>query len=62
MIDKDLLRECVVNLDEIQTIWKERLIRVLTTVSQEAVVQADQAFKFARGLQQVTSPQSAFNP
>jgi mRNA-degrading endonuclease toxin of MazEF toxin-antitoxin module len=40
----------VVNLDEIQTIRKERLIRLLTTLSPEVVVQVDQALKFALGL------------
>ena len=45
-----LPRECVVNLDEIQTIRRERLIRLLTTLPSEVVVQVDQALKFALGL------------
>jgi mRNA interferase MazF len=45
-----LPRQCVVNLDEVQTIRKERLIRVLTTLSPEVMVQVDQALKFALGL------------
>jgi mRNA interferase MazF len=45
-----LHRECVVNLDEIQTIRKERLIRVLTTLSSEVLKQVDEALKFALGL------------
>jgi mRNA interferase MazF len=45
-----LPRECVVNLDEIQTIRKERLIRVLTTLSSEVLKQVDEALKFALGL------------
>jgi mRNA-degrading endonuclease toxin of MazEF toxin-antitoxin module len=40
----------VVNLDEVQTIRKDRLIRVLTTLSPELVAQVDQALKFALGL------------
>jgi len=43
-------RDCVVNLDEVQTIRKDRLIRVLTTLSPELVAQVDQALKFALGL------------
>jgi len=45
-----LPRECVVNLDEVLTIRKERLLRVLTTLSPEVMVQVDQALKFALGL------------
>jgi len=45
-----LPRECVVNLDEIQTIRKERLLRLLTTLSPEVMVQVDQALRFALGL------------
>jgi len=45
-----LPRECVVNLDEVQTIRNERLIRPLTTLSRELMVQVDQALKFAQGL------------
>ena len=45
-----LPRECVVNLDEIQTIRKDRLMRLLTTLSPEVVVQVDQAIEFALGL------------
>ena len=45
-----LPRECVVNLDEVQTIRKERLTRLLTTLSPEVMVQVDQALKFALGL------------
>jgi mRNA-degrading endonuclease toxin of MazEF toxin-antitoxin module len=45
-----LPRECVVNREEIQTIRKERLIRVLTTLAPEVMVQVDQALKFALGL------------
>jgi mRNA interferase MazF len=45
-----LPRECVVNLDEIQTIRKDRLMRLLTTLSPEVVVQIDQAIEFALGL------------
>jgi mRNA interferase MazF len=45
-----LPRKCVVNLDEIQTIRQERLIRLLTTLPSEVVVQVDQALKFALGL------------
>lgn len=45
-----LPRECVVNVDEIQTIRKERLIRLLTALSAEVMVQVDQALKFALGL------------
>jgi mRNA interferase MazF len=40
-------RECAVNLDEIQTIRKERLIRELTTLSPDLMGQVDQAIKFA---------------
>ena len=43
-------RECVVNLDEIQTIRKERLTRLLTTLSPGVVAQVDQALRFALGL------------
>ena len=45
-----LPRECVVNLDEVQTIRKERLTRLLTTLSPEVMVQVDQALKFALDL------------
>jgi mRNA interferase MazF len=45
-----LPRECVANLDDIQTIRKERLIRLLTTLSPEVMVQVDQALRFALGL------------
>ena len=45
-----LPRECVVNLDEVQTVRKERLIRLLTTLSPEVMVQVDQALKFALDL------------
>jgi mRNA-degrading endonuclease toxin of MazEF toxin-antitoxin module len=37
-------------VDEIQTIRKERLIRLLTALSAEVMVQVDQALKFALGL------------
>ena len=37
-------------MDEIQTIRKECLMRVLTTLSPEVMVQVDQALKFALGL------------
>jgi mRNA interferase MazF len=45
-----LPREYVVNLDEIKTIRKERLIRLLTTLSPAVMVQVDQALKFTLGL------------
>ena len=45
-----LPRECVVNLDEVQTVRKERLIRLLTTLSPEVMMQVDQALKFALDL------------
>ena len=45
-----LPRECVVNLDEVQTVRKERLIRLLTTLPPEVMVQVDQALKFALDL------------
>ena len=48
--EQGLPRECVVNLDEIQTIRKERLIRALTTLSPTVLLQVDQALKFALGL------------
>jgi len=48
--EQGLPRECVVNLDEIQTIRKERLIRVLATLSPAVLLQVDQALKFALGL------------
>ncbi len=40
-------RECAVNLDEIQTIRMERLVRQLTTLSTDLMVKVDQAIKFA---------------
>jgi mRNA interferase MazF len=43
-------RECVANLDEVQTVSKSRLIRQLTTLPPEVVAQIDQALKFALGL------------
>lgn len=43
-------RECVANLDEVQTIPKKRLIRQLTTLPPDALAQIDQALKFALGL------------
>jgi mRNA interferase MazF len=43
-------RECVVNLDEVQTINKGRLIRQLTTLPPEVMAQIDQALKFALDL------------
>jgi mRNA interferase MazF len=43
-------RECVANLDEVQTIRKERLISVLTTLSPEVMLQVERALKFALGL------------
>ena len=42
--------EYVVSLDEIRTIRKERLTRLLTTLSPEVMVQVDQALKFALDL------------
>ncbi len=42
-----LRRECAVNLDEIQTIRMERLVRQLTTLSTDLMVKVDQAIKFA---------------
>jgi mRNA interferase MazF len=42
-----LPRECAVNLDEIQTIRKERLIRELTTLSPDVMARVDEAIKFA---------------
>lgn len=42
-----LRRECAVNLDEIQTIRKERLIRELTVLSPDLMVQVNEAIKFA---------------
>jgi len=43
-------RECVVNLDEVQTIPKDRLLRVLTALSPQTLTQVDQALRFALGL------------
>ena len=43
-------RECVANLDEVQTIPKDRLIRQVTTLPPEVMAQIDQALKFALGL------------
>jgi mRNA interferase MazF len=43
-------RECVANLDEVQTVRKDRLIRQLTTLAPEVMAQIDQALKFALGL------------
>ena len=37
-------------MDEIQTIRKERLIRVLTRLAPEVMLEVDQALKFALGL------------
>jgi mRNA interferase MazF len=45
-----LPRECAVNLDEIQTIRKERLIRQLTSLSPEVMGKVDGAIKFALGI------------
>ena len=45
-----LPRECVANLDEVQTISKDRLIRQVTTLTPEVMAQIDQALKFALGL------------
>ena len=42
-----LPRECAVNLDEIQTIRKERLIRQLASLSPELMGKVDKAIKFA---------------
>jgi mRNA interferase MazF len=43
-------RECVANLDEVQTIHKDRLTRQLTILPPEVMAQIDQALKFALGL------------
>lgn len=43
-------RECVVNLDEVQTIGKHRLIRLLTTLSPEVMAEVRQALKIALAL------------
>jgi mRNA interferase MazF len=48
--EQGLPREYMVNLDEIKTIRKERLICLLTTLAPEVMVQVDQALKFALGL------------
>ncbi len=45
-----LPRDCVVNLDEIQTIRKDRLLRPLTTLPLELMESVDQAVKFALSL------------
>jgi mRNA interferase MazF len=45
-----LPRECVVNLDEIQTIRKDRLIRILATLSPDVMADVNQGIKFALGL------------
>jgi mRNA interferase MazF len=46
-----LPRECVVNLDEIQTIRKARLLRILTTLSPEVMGRVNRAVKYALNLQ-----------
>jgi mRNA interferase MazF len=43
-------RECVANLDEVQTVRRHRLIRQVTTLPPEVMAQIDQALKFALGL------------
>jgi mRNA interferase MazF len=43
-------RDCVANLDEVQTIRKDRLISVQTTLPPEVMTRIDQALKFALGL------------
>jgi len=43
-------RDCVANLDEVQTIRKDRLIRQVTTLPPEVMAQIDQALNFALGL------------
>ena len=43
-------RECVVNLDDIQTIRKARLVRPLTTLSREVMKSVDRAVKYALSL------------
>ena len=49
--EQALPRECVVNLDEVQTVRKDRLIRLLTTLSPRLLTEVDQALRFALGLQ-----------
>lgn len=44
-------KECVANLDEVQTIHKDRLIRPLTSLPPDVMAQIDKALKFALGLQ-----------
>jgi len=48
--EQGLPRECVANLDEVQTIRTDRLIRQITTLPPDVVAQIDQALKFALGL------------
>lgn len=43
-------KNCVVNLDDIFTISKSRLDRILTTLSPPKMALVDQAIKFALGL------------
>lgn len=45
-----LPRECVINLDEIQTIRKARLVRILTPLPLQVMDRVDQAVKFALSL------------
>ena len=47
---ESLPRECVVNLDDIQTIRKARLVRPLTTLSPEVMKSVDRAVKYALSL------------
>jgi mRNA interferase MazF len=45
-----LPRACVANLDEVQTIRKDRLIRQLTVLPAEVMAEIDRSLKFALGL------------
>ena len=44
-------RECVANLDEVQTIPKDQLLRLVTELSPQVLARVDQALRFALGLE-----------